>query len=270
MEDLISFLCSFVMKDITLWNQYFHPSNAHAWTGDLIRVPQIPSVFFGCLCRLIVVYWSFKGIFKGIDTFFACVCRTYGERWTFALAVLQVGAHSIFHVRLAWTKVQQKKMNLYLPKINWKIQITHRNYNLFPTDPYVVWPQTHTGNNTLASASVQSPPPPPSHSCRPTLIPWWNNGKHQQNDVRHSYKKKNGNSLSKVRKKNDYIQSCNITGVLVISVHCIDCIHSIVDELFVIVIFVVAVCCVEDIVVNVNNVDDKEKTRLKWWQQLCE
>jgi hypothetical protein len=67
----------------------------------------------------------------------------------------------------------------------------------------------------------------------------------------------------------DYVQSRNITDVRVVSVHCINCICSIVDEFFVIVIFVVAVCCVEDVVVIVNNVDDKEKTRLKQRQQPC-
>ncbi len=35
-------------------------------------------------------------------------------------------------------------------------------------------------------------------------------------------KKKNGKSVSKVGKKTDYVQSRNITGVQVISVHCID------------------------------------------------
>ena len=51
-------------------------------TGDFILVPRKPSVFFGCLRRLIVVYQSFEGIFKRncIDTFLACICRTYGER----------------------------------------------------------------------------------------------------------------------------------------------------------------------------------------------
>jgi hypothetical protein len=63
--------------------------------------------------------------------------------------------------------------------------------------------------------------------------------------------------------KKDYIRSCNITGVQVISVHCIDCIRSIVDRFFVIVISVVAVCCVEDVIVNVNNIENKEQTRLK-------
>ncbi len=61
----------------------------------------------------------------------------------------------------------------------------------------------------------------------------------------------------RLEKKKDYIQSCNITGVRVISVHCIDCIRLIVDRFFVIVISVVAVCCVEDVVVNVNDVEDK-------------
>jgi hypothetical protein len=69
--------------------------------------------------------------------------------------------------------------------------------------------------------------------------------------------------------KKDYIQSCNITGVWVISVHCIDCIRSIVDGFFVIIISVVAVCCVKDVVSNVNDINDKEKTRLKWRQQPC-
>ena len=80
-------------------------------------------------------------------------------------------------------------------------------------------------------------------------------------------KKKNGKSLSKVGEKKDYIQSCNITGVRVISVHCIDCIHSIVNGFFVIVISIVAVCCVADVVVNINNVDVKEKTHLKQQHQ---
>ncbi len=76
-------------------------------------------------------------------------------------------------------------------------------------------------------------------------------------------KKKNGKLVSKVEKKMDYVQSRNITGVQVVSVHCIDCIHSIIDRFFVIVISVVTVCCVEDVVVIVNVVDDKEKTCLK-------
>ncbi len=33
-------------------------------TGDSILVPRKPSVFFGCLCRLIVVHQSFQGILK--------------------------------------------------------------------------------------------------------------------------------------------------------------------------------------------------------------
>ena len=74
----------------------------------------------------------------------------------------------------------------------------------------------------------------------------------------------------RLEKKKDYIQSCNITGVRVISVHCIDCICSIVDGLFVITISVSTVCCVADIVVNVDNVDVKEKTHLKRQQQTQE
>ncbi len=83
-------------------------------------------------------------------------------------------------------------------------------------------------------------------------------------------KKKNGKSVLKVEKKMDYVRSCNITGVRVISVHCINCIRSIVDGFFVIVISIVAVCCVKDVVVIVNDIDDKEKTRLKQRQQPCE
>ncbi len=75
-------------------------------------------------------------------------------------------------------------------------------------------------------------------------------------------KKRMVNHFRRLKKK-VYIQSCNITGVRVISVHCIDCICSIVDGFFVIVISVIAVCCVKDVVVNINDVDDKEKTCLK-------
>ncbi len=76
-------------------------------------------------------------------------------------------------------------------------------------------------------------------------------------------KKKNGKSISKIEKKTDYVQSRNITGVQVISIHCIDCIRSIVDGFFVIVISVLAVCRVKDVVVIANDVDNKEKTQLK-------
>ncbi len=68
----------------------------------------------------------------------------------------------------------------------------------------------------------------------------------------------------------EYVRSHNITGVQVVSVHCIDCIRSIVDRFFVIIISVVAVCRVEDVVVIVNNIDNKEKTSLKQQQQPCE
>ncbi len=80
-------------------------------------------------------------------------------------------------------------------------------------------------------------------------------------------KKKNGESVSKVGKKTDYVQRHNITGVQVVSVHCIDCICSIINGFFVIVISVVAICCVKDVIVIVNDIDDKEKTRLKQQQQ---
>jgi hypothetical protein len=83
-------------------------------------------------------------------------------------------------------------------------------------------------------------------------------------------KKNNGKLLSNVRKKTDYVRSRNITGVQVVSVHYIDCIRLIINGFFVIVISVVAVCRVEDVVVIVNDIDNKEKTRLKRQQQLCE
>ena len=83
-------------------------------------------------------------------------------------------------------------------------------------------------------------------------------------------KNKNGKSLSKVGKKNDFVQSFNTAGVRVVSVHCIDCIRLIVDGIFVIVISVIAVCCVADFVFNIDDVDVKEKTHRKPWQQTQE
>ncbi len=76
-------------------------------------------------------------------------------------------------------------------------------------------------------------------------------------------KNKNGKSLSKVEKKPDFVQSFNTAGVRVVSIHCIDCIRLIDDGRFVILISIVAVCCVADVVVNVNNIDIIEKTHLK-------
>ncbi len=76
-------------------------------------------------------------------------------------------------------------------------------------------------------------------------------------------KKRMVSRFQRLEKETDYVQNRNITGVRVVSIHCINCIRSIVDGFVVIVISVVAVCCVEDIVVIVNDVDDKEKTRLK-------
>ncbi len=70
-------------------------------------------------------------------------------------------------------------------------------------------------------------------------------------------KNKNGKSLLKVEKKTNFIRSFNTADVRVVSVHCIHCIRLIVDGLFVIVISVVAVCCVADVVINVKDVDVK-------------
>ncbi len=83
-------------------------------------------------------------------------------------------------------------------------------------------------------------------------------------------KNKNGKSLSKVGKKNRLVQSFNTAGVQVIFVHCIDCIRLIINGLFVIVISVVAVCCVADVVINVDDFDVKEKIHLKRQQQTQE
>jgi hypothetical protein len=83
-------------------------------------------------------------------------------------------------------------------------------------------------------------------------------------------KNKNGKLLSKVGKKTNFVRSFNTAGIQVVSVHCINCIRSIVDGLFVIVISVVAVCCVADIVVNVDNVSVKKKTHFKQQQQTQE
>ncbi len=77
-------------------------------------------------------------------------------------------------------------------------------------------------------------------------------------------KNKNGKLLLKVGiKKTNFVQSFNTAGVRVVSVYCIDCIPLIVDELFVIIISVVAVYCVADVVVDIDNIDVKEKTHLK-------
>jgi hypothetical protein len=47
-------------------------------TGDSILVPRKPSVFIGCLCRLIVVYQSFEGILK--VTLLTPFLRAYVQR----------------------------------------------------------------------------------------------------------------------------------------------------------------------------------------------
>ncbi len=83
-------------------------------------------------------------------------------------------------------------------------------------------------------------------------------------------KNKNGKLLLKVEKKNNFIRSFNTASVRVVSVHCINCIRSIIDGLFIIVISVVAVCCVTDVVVNIDDVNVKEKTHLKRRQQTQE
>jgi hypothetical protein len=83
-------------------------------------------------------------------------------------------------------------------------------------------------------------------------------------------KNKSGKLLSKVGKKTDFVQSFKTASVQVVSVHCINCIHSIVDRLLVIVISIVTVCCVADVIIKVNDVDVNVKTHLKRRQRTQE
>jgi hypothetical protein len=67
--------------------------------------------------------------------------------------------------------------------------------------------------------------------------------------------------------KKKIVQIVKATSREVVSVYWIDCIQSIVDGLFFIVVSIivaiVAVCCIADVFVNLNEVDAEEKTPFK-------
>ncbi len=78
---------------------------------------------------------------------------------------------------------------------------------------------------------------------------------------------KHGKSLLLIMDKKKIVQIVVATSREVVSVYWIDCIQSIVDGFFVIVVAIivaiVAVCCIADVFVNANEVDAKEKTPFK-------
>ncbi len=67
--------------------------------------------------------------------------------------------------------------------------------------------------------------------------------------------------------KKKIVQIVEATSCEVISVYCVDCIQLIVDGFFVvivaIIIAIVAVCCIADVFVNLNEVDAEEQTPFK-------
>ncbi len=77
--------------------------------------------------------------------------------------------------------------------------------------------------------------------------------------------KKNGKSGSKCQKKTGSVQRHCFVGVQIISVvfHRIECIFLIINGLFVGVISVVIVCCIQDVISFVDNIKHQEKTRLR-------
>ncbi len=76
-----------------------------------------------------------------------------------------------------------------------------------------------------------------------------------------------GKSLLSIMDKKIIVQTFEATSREVVSVYWIDCIQSIVDGFFVVVIAIivaiVAVCCIADVFVNVDEVDAEEKTPFK-------
>jgi hypothetical protein len=78
-------------------------------------------------------------------------------------------------------------------------------------------------------------------------------------------KKKNGKSGSKCQKKTKSVQRHHFVGVRIISVvfHRIERVFFIVDGLFVGVIVFVVVCCIQDVISFVNDIEHQEKTRLR-------
>ena len=80
-------------------------------------------------------------------------------------------------------------------------------------------------------------------------------------------KTKHGKSLLSIMDKKKIVQIVKATSREVVSVYWIDCIQLIVDGFFVVVVAIivaiVAVCCIADVFVNVDEVDAKKKTPFK-------
>ncbi len=78
---------------------------------------------------------------------------------------------------------------------------------------------------------------------------------------------KHGMSLLLIMDEKKIVQIVKATSCEVVSVYWINCIQSIVDGFFInvvaIIVAIVAVCCIPDVFVNVNEVDAKEKTPFK-------
>jgi hypothetical protein len=78
---------------------------------------------------------------------------------------------------------------------------------------------------------------------------------------------KHNKSLLSIMDKKKIVQIVEVTSREVVSVYWIDCIQSIVDGFFVVVVAIivaiVAVCCIADFFVNINKVDAEEKTPFK-------
>ncbi len=74
--------------------------------------------------------------------------------------------------------------------------------------------------------------------------------------------------------KKKIVQIVEATSREVVSIYWIDCIQSIIDGFFAVVVAIivtiVAVCCIADVFDNVDEVDAEEKTPFKWWQQTQE
>jgi hypothetical protein len=70
------------------------------------------------------------------------------------------------------------------------------------------------------------------------------------------------------------VQIVEATSREVVSIYCVDYIQSIIDGFFVVVVAIivaiVAVCCIADVFVNVNEVDAEEKTPFKRRRQTQE
>ncbi len=78
---------------------------------------------------------------------------------------------------------------------------------------------------------------------------------------------KHGKSLLLIMDEKKIVQIVKATSREVVSVYWIDCIQSIVDGFFVVVVdiivAIVAVCCIADVFVNINEIDAKGKTPFK-------